>query len=221
MKVGTSGIAGERLVVVTPTARIFPASTCGFSVVIEPKNIDTRPADQVGQHRAAAFVGDVRHMDAGHDPQHFRREVGRTAGAGGGIAHLPLRDFTQEMNSPTVFAGTEGWMTIRYGPPPTRPTGEKSFSESYGSFLRRLGIDREARGDDQQGVAVGSRVRHDFAADDHVRAGAVVHHEGLAEAIRELVGDDAAGNVVGTAGSERNHEPDRPCRVILVLRETR
>ena len=79
-------------------------------------------------------------------------------------------------------------------------------------------IDRVRDRDDQDGVAVGRRVRRKLGADDAAGAGAVVDDHLLAEPLAHLRGDGAADDVVAAAGRERDDQPDRPVGIIRLRR---
>ena len=67
-----------------------------------------------------------------------------------------------------------------------------------------------------QRVAVGLRLRDQLRAEIGVGAGAVDHHEALAEPARQPVGEHARQHVGAAAGGERHHDLDR-ARGVLVL----
>src|SRR5207245_6676612 len=81
-------------------------------------------------------------------------------------------------------------------------------------------IDDEARGIDEQRVAVGRRLRHDLRADDAVRAGLVFDYERLAELLLELRADHARHRVrpAGRGGDDHAH---RLVRIALRVRSRR
>src|SRR5207245_1318641 len=81
-------------------------------------------------------------------------------------------------------------------------------------------VDDEARGIDEQRVAVGRRLRHDLRADDAVRAGLVLDDEGLAELLLELRADHARYGV-RTTGRRGDHHAHRLARIALRLRSGR
>ncbi|MNV47178.1 hypothetical protein D3C71_1390370 [compost metagenome] len=61
----------------------------------------------------------------------------------------------------------------------------------------------------QQGVAVGLCARHRVGADHRGRAGAVLDNDGLAQAARQLVGQEPRHRICGAAGREGHNDLDR------------
>jgi hypothetical protein len=64
----------------------------------------------------------------------------------------------------------------------------------------------------QHRVAVRRRARHRSHADGGAATWTVFNHDGLAELLRQLIEHDAADDVVGVAGGERNDRGDGPAR---------
>ena len=90
-----------------------------------------------------------------------------------------------------------------------------------GQLVKRR-IDRMRDGDDQQRVAVGRRLRHQFGADDAAGAGLVLDDELLAEPLAEAAQlDDARQDVVQPARRERHDHPHRLVRRVVLRRDRR
>jgi len=68
---------------------------------------------------------------------------------------------------------------------------------------------------EEQRVAVARRFCRRLGADVAVRSGAVLHHELLAEALRELLRQDASENVVRAARRLRHDDRHRAARIVL------
>jgi hypothetical protein len=80
-------------------------------------------------------------------------------------------------------------------------------------------VDGVGRGDDQERVAAGRRLRRALGPDDAPGAGAVVHDDLLAEALGELGGDEATDDVVAAPRREGNAQSHRLGRIGLRVRE--
>ena len=83
------------------------------------------------------------------------------------------------------------------------------------------GIDREARRDDEQGVAVGRRAHYELGADYGIGTGPIVDDYALAERTAQRRCDRAPENIGGAAGRKRHDDAYRPggkflCRWIAV-----
>jgi hypothetical protein len=90
----------------------------------------------------------------------------------------------------------------------------RDAGEIAGQAVGQLGVQARVRGErgrqEHQRVAVRRRARNQLRADVAVAAPAVVDHELLAEPLAELDRDQAAEDVRGSAGRERNDQPHRP-----------
>jgi hypothetical protein len=82
-------------------------------------------------------------------------------------------------------------------------------------------VDRVAHESQAQRVTVRIGLGDDSAAYDAARAGAVVNHHLLAQAVGELLRDGAGDDVGGAPGGERHDDPDRAIRVLCCAREAR
>jgi hypothetical protein len=78
---------------------------------------------------------------------------------------------------------------------------------------RRIGGKRDAG--EQQRVAVGRRVRDRGGADIGRGPGAIDHHEALAQAVAQPLGEHARDQVGAAAGCERHHDLDQARRIGL------
>jgi hypothetical protein len=90
-------------------------------------------------------------------------------------------------------------------------------SERLHRVVRQLlvhgGTEGIRRRDHQHGVAVGIRLRGQLDAEISARARAIVHHERLAQAIAQMLREQAADDVVAAArrkGDDEAHRPRRP-----------
>ena len=70
--------------------------------------------------------------------------------------------------------------------------------------------DHRLRGAEQQGVAIGGRLRREFGSDDAARAAAIIDDELLAEYGRDTRAEFACRMVGVCAWSIRDDEPDGP-----------
>lgn len=166
-------------------------------------------AHQIGHQRAAALVGNVRDVGAGRSLEALERHVRRAADAASGhVDRLLLRQrdqFRQRLGLDLVVEDD----AVRH------VAGQRHRREVLERIVGKVrlheGIDgeRPVRADEQR-VAVGRRVRHEFGADAAAGAAAVVDHNRLAERARNAFADDAADDVGVAAGGERHDQVDRP-----------
>ena len=85
-----------------------------------------------------------------------------------------------------------------------------------GKILVERDVDRHGRARrHHQRVAVRRRLGDRARRDDAAGARPVLDHEGLAEPLLELLPEHAGEDVGAAAGRERNHDGDRPRRIIL------
>ena len=70
-------------------------------------------------------------------------------------------------------------------------------------------------GSEHDGVAIGCGARHIFGADAAAGAGSVVDDHPLADAFRELAGEDSTENIGRASGLERDHQHDRLGGIVL------
>ena len=79
-------------------------------------------------------------------------------------------------------------------------------------------IDRDgAHGGEEQGIAVGLRLRHVLGRDRAAGAWPVVDDDGLSDQAAQPFGQEPRDEIGGAAGGESDHQPDRPVGVILRL----
>ena len=88
--VGTCGMAGERVRLVTASALSLPASTSDLGALHRGDRHRHMAGDDVGDRRAAALVGDVDRLHADRILEHLEIEMRDAADAGGGVVHFPL-----------------------------------------------------------------------------------------------------------------------------------
>jgi hypothetical protein len=152
----------------------------------------------------------VDHLDSGGEREGLGGEVCAAARAGGSKRELPglgLRQRDQLVNA------LYGHRRVR-----NEHQRERAEARDAGEIAReavgQLGVQARVRGErggqEHQRVAVRRRARNELRADVAVAAAAVVDHELLAERLAELDRDQAAEDVGGPTGRERNHEPHRP-----------
>jgi len=67
----------------------------------------------------------------------------------------------------------------------------------------------------EQGVAVRRGVGHQLDPDEGTRAGTIVHHHGLAEAVAHALRHDARDDVGGSARALRHDQSYRPRGIVL------
>ena len=99
-------------------------------------------------------------------------------------------------------------------------TGAKLFSRIplQGLVERRIG-DVRAGITEEQRIAVGHGARHVGGRDVAVGAGAVLHHELLAERPRQTFANKPRGEIAAAAGGARHHDGHRAVRIALRLSE--
>jgi hypothetical protein len=104
-----------------------------------------------------------------------------------------------------------------------RGAGQRHSGKIFGRIERdRLAI--KDRGDCENGlgahherVAVGRRLRHVGRCDHAARAGAVLHNDGLAEAVGHFRREDSRNYIGAAAGAEADEKLDRPIRIACRL----
>jgi hypothetical protein len=79
-----------------------------------------------------------------------------------------------------------------------------------GQLLIEPGVEHDvAQAAHEQGITIGRRIDHRLRADDGPRAGPVLHHDALAQPLRELVREQAADDVVTARWSDRHDDLHR------------
>src|SRR5215475_4653610 len=119
------------------------------------------------------------------------------------------------MNSARVLAGTSGCTTITLVSSIVPATGALSRTKSKRQFVVERRIDGIVRSSKTDGIAVGRRAQHRRHADVSAGAELVLDEDLLAQALRQILSDDARHGVVWAAGSKR-HDPMNRSRGIAL-----
>ena len=165
-----------------------------------------------GDHRehggAAAFVRHVLNVGARLQLEQFAGQMLEAADAGGGVIELAglrlgvgeqfLRRMHRQFRIDGEHIGAGGEDRDRH-----------EILHRVERLLVEPRIDRMRDRDDEERVAVGRGLGGEIGADHAAGAGAIVDEDLLAEVLAELVGDDAADDVVAAAGRERDDQADR------------
>ncbi len=167
-------------------------------------------ADQVGDGRGRALVGDGGHLDLERVLVEQAAQV--RGGAQAGVAQVDLalvlldpgREFL------VVVGGQRGAADERHG----HVVHDAQVLEVGGHVERQLAVERRHRGHgdvvEQQGVAVGVGARHLGGADAAAGAcGVVDHHAHPAQRLAHGLGQVACHAVGGTAGREGHDDGHR------------
>ena len=160
----------------------------------------------------------MRHLDARHQPEQFTRQMARRAGAGRGekqfkaVRARRLDQFTDR------FDRQRGCDHHQARPAAQRCDRGKIAQAVVGQLRVERRVDRKARRNHQQRVAIGIGVRGKFAADDAVGAAAVVDDQGLSPRLVQMRADQSCLHVARTTGAEGHDQADRFGRVILCQR---
>jgi hypothetical protein len=115
------------------------------------------------------------------------------------------RDFTGVTKSLIVFTGSDGCAVISADCGAIRPMGVKSFSVSYGSFLRMCGLEMWLAECHHQRVTAGRRACDDIRADRADGARPVIDYELLASGFGNLLLHDAAHHIHQSASGPRTY----------------
>ena len=196
--VGTSGRSGERVEVVTASARSLPSLTR----LTMPGGVKVAHADGAAHQRDRAFAGAlVGDRDAGRaGPQLEQLGRQREARRGGGIVRFVR-----------VGLGPGGELRRGLGRMVGRHQQDQRHldcdGERYEARQRRIAglVNERADGQlaaaaDQQRVAVGRLLGDIFDREPRAAAGLVLDHHRLAEPLGELIADDARHHVGAAAG---------------------
>ena len=195
---------------VTASARSLPAETLAMRGRDRRERHRDMPAEQIGQRRAGAFVGNMHQRDAGRAGEIFAGDVAGGAGAGRAeidLAGIGLRIGDQLGNG---FGGKRRMHHQRIRRVADQADRRKILARIVAGILVERRSDRERAGvAKQQRVAVGIAFRDRLGADGAAGAGPVVDHDLLAEQFAHLVGNAAADDRGAAAGRERNDQRDR------------
>jgi len=174
-------------------------------------------ADHAVAHLAGSLVWNVHQIGSAHRFEQLGRHVVGRAGAGGGVVELSglgLGISDEFLEVLRRHRRMDHHHQVGIVDPRHRHEVAHQLKRLVGNerFVGRMGV-RHC----QQRVAVGRRLGDRIGADDRAGAGPVLHHEGLLERVREMLGENAGVNVGGPAGAERHDDPDRTRWVILGL----
>src|SRR5665647_1737135 len=165
-----------------------------------------------------ALVGDVDDGDAGAQPQQFRRERQRTAGAAARTEAqlarvlLAIGDEVGDRLEAEALARCENERPFRYF------TDRRQLANVVGKILAARLRNHGARRNHEYGVAVRRRAG-DFAVSRFEKgARLVLDNDRGAETFAQLLRDDARGHVGGAAGHHADDHADRLAAEILGLR---
>ena len=174
---------------------------------------------EIEERRAAALVGNVHELDAGEDVQELAREMLRRSEARRReIDLLAASPFAISISSFMLRAANEGCTMKTFGDSrELRDRREIPDRIEADARVETRARDEIRRGEEQR-VAVGRRVRDELGADVAGGAGPIVRDDLLAEALAELLRDDAADGVRRAARRLRNDEADRAARGYAVRR---
>ena len=169
--------------------------------------------DQRDDGRAAAFVRDVQHLDAGVVLEELGRELRDAAGARGGMGELAGTRFPERdelLHRPHRHCRVHHHHHRRGA-----KLGHRL--EVLGEAVRQVLVERRVdgvrAGDHEQRVAVRRRVRRDIGADVGAGARPVFDHDLRAEAFRQPVAERAGQRVRAAARRERQDEAHRLVRI--------
>ena len=176
-------------------------------------------AEQIGQRRAGALVGNMHQRDAGGAGEIFAGDV--AGGAGAGRAEIDLAGIGLGVGDQLGdgFGRKRRMHHQRIRRVADQADRRKILARIVADVLVERRPDRERAGiAEHQRVAVGLALRDRLGADGAAGAGPVVDHDLFAEQFAHLVGDAAADDRGAAARRERNHQRDRPARIVLRLR---
>ena len=173
-------------------------------------------AQEVGEGRAVAAIGDVRELDACHPGKQLCREVGERAAAG--RADVELARVLLGIGK--QFRNRAGW--------DARVQRQRVEAGADASDRRKIlarveaGVGIDARADrrgpgrgGEERVAVGRALRDRPAAGEAAGARTVVDDDRLAKSLAHLVGNDARHDPRAAAGREWHDQGDGAVRIGL------
>jgi hypothetical protein len=127
---------------------------------------------------------------------------------------VPGYAFAWAMNSGTVLAGTEGWITVTCDADDAGDRCDIADEVEIELVVERR-IDQICRRDKEERVAVRRRAHDRFGADIPATAWPVIDHEWLAEPFRQPLTHEARENVLRAAGGNGDDQAHRPRRIGL------
>ena len=176
-----------------------------------------RAGQQVGGGLAAAAVGHMRQLHAGHAGEQRHEQVLATAIARRRVVELarPLARVGHQFGH---AHHRQRWVSHQHA---GLAAQQRDGGEVVYGLEAQLRVERGGDGvglrRQQQGVAVGRRLGHCLAADGGAGARPVVDDDLLLQALAEFGRDDAHGPVHRTARREGHDDADRAARVVLRL----
>ena len=180
------------------------------------------PAEQIGQRRPGALVGDVHQRDPCGAGKIFAGDVARGAGAGRAEIDLAGIGFCIGNQLGHGLCRKRRIDHQRVRSVADQADRRKILARIVADILVERRPDRERAGiAEQQRVAVRIALRHGLGADRAAGAGPIVDHNFFTEQFAHLVGDAAAHDRGAATRRERNHQRDRPVRKILRVGKAR
>ena len=165
------------------------------------------PADEVGDRRRGALVGDVHHVDTRHHLEKLGAHV-RGAAVAVGRVREPLalgeRDQLLDVRSPHRRMHREHRLVHDQA-----DDRSEILDEIPLEVLGEAVVDRLRRGGDEQGVPVRGRACDGLRADVAAGAGAVLDNHVLAEKLGHLRREQPHHHVGAAAGGERHDHAHR------------
>ncbi len=165
------------------------------------------PADQVLEGRRGALVRHDKVVDPAGALEQFGGEMPGGADGADGEGHLPgaglgVGDQALDVGDGQVLVDRDRERRLR-----DQGHGDEILRDVVGHGLERHRRRGVRGGAEQQRVAVGRRLGDGVAADHAAAAGLVVHDEGLAHLLAELLRKHAADGVERAARREGDHHP--------------
>jgi hypothetical protein len=170
------------------------------------------------RHVRAAAEGDVLQPDAGAALQQFAHEMADVSDPRRAVGHLPgaaLRLLDVAAQVLTGETGTHRQVIGLGGDLRGRDEGPLVVHGKVSVDERQ---DREGGALEQEGVAIRWRLGDRHRGDGPARAGAVLHHEGLAQVLGDLGLDRARNRIGDAAGAVGHDEAHRPVGVASLPR---
>ena len=202
------GTAGTRSLVVTPSARIFPASISDIAGGTSQNVVLDGAAGQIAvERRRRAFVGNVHEVEPEDALERLGVEMMEGAGPRRSVGEL-ARLLLGELDQVRYRLNRQGWIDHQHErhAREQRDRGQL-LAWVVGQVLAHGDVDREHRARrHHDGVAVGRRARDRGRRRRAAAARTVLDHEWLAQALLELRSEGAGERLVDAARRERDDE---------------